>query len=82
MEENKTDATGRYRINGNSHVIGVPRLVRQTLHLVKGDYVAFTVVGDRVVMRKITREFILGKDQVDVRTLQTPLRREGTHDGD
>ena len=82
MEENKTEAVGRYKIYGSQHMLAIPKQVRAAMGLIKGDYIAMTIIGERVILRKISRDFVLGRDTIDARLLQAPLRREGTHDGD
>jgi hypothetical protein len=78
VQKNETSATARYVFQSNSHLFRIPRRIIEAMKLQSGDYVAIEVVGDRIICRRISREYVIGNGDVDARKL---MRREGETDG-
>jgi hypothetical protein len=55
----------------------MPRRICEAMGLKHGDYIAIEMLGDRIVCRRISREYVIGGGDMDARKL---MRREGETD--
>jgi hypothetical protein len=73
-ETNANVYTGRFIVNGHSHAISVPRILREKMQIRKGDWFHLFDMGNFLVMVKVSPRAALQGLSIDVDRLRAVLK--------